>query len=152
MIHIARPQDCCGCTACFSACAHKAIELVSDAEGFLYPAVKMDLCTDCGVCEKVCPAMHRKSQTSHSKPKSIKAIRIKDAQLLERSSSGGVFIAASQYVKTSYRGGFVVQNILTKWKWCMALPKIWTMSMPLWGQDINRFVRHALIFLYKIKN
>lgn len=105
MIHIARPQDCCGCTACFSACAHKAIELVSDAEGFLYPAVKMDLCTDCGVCEKVCPAMHRKSQTSHSKPKAIKAIRIKDAQLLERSSSGGVFIAASQYVKTSYRGG-----------------------------------------------
>ena len=30
-------SDCCGCSACYNACAHNAISMQEDFEGFLYP-------------------------------------------------------------------------------------------------------------------
>lgn len=62
MIQITNKTDCCGCTACASVCAHHAISMKPDNEGFLYPIINIDLCIECGLCEKVCPILQRKEQ------------------------------------------------------------------------------------------
>lgn len=48
-------QDCSGCSACASTCAHTAITMKEDSEGFLYPKIDNDKCVGCKLCEKVCP-------------------------------------------------------------------------------------------------
>ena len=50
-----RKEECCGCTACFAVCSKKAIEMIEDEEGFLYPNVDNELCVKCYVCLSVCP-------------------------------------------------------------------------------------------------
>ena len=55
MINITDKSKCCGCCACVDNCAHKAITLKNDIEGFWYPEVNTDLCSECGLCEKHCP-------------------------------------------------------------------------------------------------
>ena len=45
---------CCGCEACVQVCAHNAITMREDIEGFRYPEVDTNLCVECGLCEKVC--------------------------------------------------------------------------------------------------
>ena len=59
MINIQNKVDCCGCNACGDACAHGAISFKTDNEGFWYPEVDMQKCTDCHLCEKVCPMLHK---------------------------------------------------------------------------------------------
>ena len=106
MIRINDPADCCGCTACASICNHKAITMSEDKEGFLYPIVDSNLCTRCGLCVSVCPIKNR-GFSAAVKPNQIayKAIRIKNNSLLERSSSGGAFIAIASYIIN--KGGVV---------------------------------------------
>lgn len=92
MIEIKNPADCCGCTACASICNHDAITMKPDALGFLYPEVDKVNCVDCGLCEKVCPIQSRKEiDKTKETPLQYKAIRIKDEDVLEVSSSGGAF-------------------------------------------------------------
>lgn len=94
MINIKNPTECCGCTACVSVCSHNAIMMKLDAEGFAYPIVDVDKCIDCGLCEKVCPIIKRKSLKNVSNqetPINYLALRIKDKIILENSSSGGAF-------------------------------------------------------------
>ena len=50
-----RKEECCGCTACFSICSKKAIEMKEDEEGFEYPVVDYSVCIQCGMCIMVCP-------------------------------------------------------------------------------------------------
>ena len=52
--NIQNKENCCGCTACENICAHHAISMVEDFEGFLYPKVDATKCVDCGLCDKVC--------------------------------------------------------------------------------------------------
>lgn len=98
MIQITNKADCCGCTACASVCAHHAISMEPDNEGFLYPIINIDLCIECGLCEKVCPILQRKEQKLSPNQLQYKALRIKDTELLNQSSSGGAFIAVASYV------------------------------------------------------
>lgn len=46
---------CCGCGACYSICHQKAILMLADSEGFLYPSIDDNICVRCGSCIKVCP-------------------------------------------------------------------------------------------------
>ena len=47
-------QNCCGCSACYAVCPVKAIEMIEDDEGFLYPQIDRDMCIKCFRCLKVC--------------------------------------------------------------------------------------------------
>lgn len=34
-----RKEECCGCTACYAICWKKAISMIEDSEGFVYPQI-----------------------------------------------------------------------------------------------------------------
>lgn len=95
MIEIKNKKDCCGCHACVSVCAHHAITMQADAEGFLYPVVDKGTCTDCGLCEQVCPVIH---QASPTQPLQVYAARSYDEDLRCQSSSGGIFTLLAEAV------------------------------------------------------
>ncbi|MFG6391272.1 MAG: Coenzyme F420 hydrogenase/dehydrogenase, beta subunit C-terminal domain [Candidatus Amulumruptor sp.] len=99
MIKLNRPEDCCGCTACANICAHGAITMTVDAEGFAYPHIDETLCTDCGLCDRVCPIIARKTMDLGVKTyKCLYAGRLKDEAALMRSASGGAFWAIASDV------------------------------------------------------
>lgn len=103
MIRIEHKKDCCGCTACASICSHRCISMQEDAEGFLYPKVDVSKCTDCGLCERVCPMLHSSSERSILQ---VLAAKHKDELVRKESSSGGVFsILAERFIED---GGMVV--------------------------------------------
>lgn len=79
---------CCGCGACAARCPAKCISMVPDAWGFLRPSVDAAACVGCGACDAVCPAMNVPDGDGCESALWAKA---RDAELLDRSSSGGVF-------------------------------------------------------------
>lgn len=92
MIRIINKEDCCGCSACVSICPKTTINFIQDSEGFNYPHVDVDKCVECGLCEKTCPIIQRKSiDKTVANPLQYKAVRIKDKKILSESSSGGAF-------------------------------------------------------------
>lgn len=48
-------NQCCGCRSCEQACPRHAITMQPDREGFLKPRINGRLCTQCGLCRKLCP-------------------------------------------------------------------------------------------------
>lgn len=102
MIRIDDPQACCGCSACYAACPHRAIAMKPDAEGFLYPVVDLARCTDCGLCERVCPFLHPSEATT---PLRLYAVKNKDEETRRQSSSGGIFTLLARKVLSE--GGIV---------------------------------------------
>lgn len=83
-----KKEECSGCHACYNACSAKAIQMVSDEEGFLYPHVIEDKCLECGNCIKKCPAIH---STRTLNLDTAYACYAKDHNLHMQSSSGAVF-------------------------------------------------------------
>ena len=49
MISIIDKEKCCGCNACGDICNQHAITFHLDREGFWYPRVDPNLCTNCGM-------------------------------------------------------------------------------------------------------
>lgn len=97
MIDIKDKHDCCGCTACASICGHHALEMVADAEGFLYPKCDLIKCTNCHLCERVCPIISRDSDNaSDRQPLQVLALHNADEKIWQSSSSGGVFAAIAK--------------------------------------------------------
>lgn len=96
MIVITDKSKCCGCTACYSICPQKCIELLSDEEGFIYPKVKSSLCVDCKLCEKVCPVLTRPRGIQPKEKAYI--VRCQDNEILRNSSSGGFFTALCKFI------------------------------------------------------
>lgn len=105
MIRIEDKSVCCGCTACASICAHKAITMKPDKMGFLYPEVDMTKCVDCGLCNQVC-SFHSDYDKSQNMPTpDVYAARHKDMKEIETSRSGAIFIALSDWILE--KGGVV---------------------------------------------
>lgn len=103
-------ENCCGCNACGDACAHNAISFQIDKEGFWYPQVDMQKCTDCHICERLCPIINVKSLKKNDLPKSIcYAAEHKNMEVVFDSTSGGLFSALADimYKKGGYVGGAV---------------------------------------------
>ncbi len=80
-------EDCCGCTACAMVCPTKAIVMVSDEEGYLYPSLNCELCVGCAQCEQVCPMMNRQEGSCIE----IIAAKARDDNVRLASTSGGIF-------------------------------------------------------------
>lgn len=84
-------KNCTGCTACYSACPKNCIEMIRDVRGFLYPEANGDICTNCGMCEKVCPILKNgRVENSLIEQEAVAAI-IKDMEKWKLSTSGGAF-------------------------------------------------------------
>ncbi len=98
MINIINPSDCCGCTACASICPKKAIKMVPDALGFLYPEVNITLCVDCGLCDKVCAFNDDYDKSLNFKQPEAYGARHKDVDEVMKSRSGAAFVVLSDYV------------------------------------------------------
>ncbi|MBR2924112.1 MAG: Coenzyme F420 hydrogenase/dehydrogenase, beta subunit C-terminal domain [Clostridia bacterium] len=94
---------CCGCRACEQVCPKGALAMKPNDEGFLYPDLDTVKCIHCGLCDKVCPMMNRPEGVT---PKSIYAVQHNRDEVLENSSSGGVFRLLADYVIE--QGGCVV--------------------------------------------
>ncbi len=106
MINIQNKVDCCGCNACGDICPHDAIFYKTDNEGFWYPNVDKQKCTDCGLCEKVCPIININDLKKNDLPQSIcYAAEHKNLEVVFDSTSGGVFSALADIMYKS--GGYV---------------------------------------------
>jgi coenzyme F420-reducing hydrogenase beta subunit len=105
MIKIDDIAQCCGCSACYSVCPKDAIRMEADGMGFLYPQVEMDKCVDCGFCEKVCAFDDSYDKSLNLPEPQAFAARHKDYDEVLKSTSGAVFVAASDYILS--RGGVV---------------------------------------------
>lgn len=57
-IGIVKQDDCTGCLACLNACPSKAITIQKGFGDTEYPLVNEMKCTSCGLCQKVCSAVH----------------------------------------------------------------------------------------------
>jgi acetyltransferase-like isoleucine patch superfamily enzyme/coenzyme F420-reducing hydrogenase beta subunit len=110
MISITDKIQCCGCNACGDVCSHDAITFKTDIEGFWYPEVTKEKCTDCGLCEKVCPIINIKDlkKNDFNEPIVIAAIH-KNMCIRWDSTSGGIFSALAEvmYKQGGYVGGAV---------------------------------------------
>lgn len=95
MIEIKNKKECCGCTACYSICPEKCIEMKADNEGFLYPEIDKEKCINCGLCEKVCPVKNTKEIT---KQQQAYIFQHKDDNIRRQSTSGGAFTAIAEYI------------------------------------------------------
>ena len=102
MIRFGNKNQCSGCTACANSCPHQAIRMQPDRLGFCYPVVDETICTDCGICEAVCPFHPSAENIDLPLPY---AVRHKDMQQVAASQSGAAFIALSDWVLE--QGGIV---------------------------------------------
>lgn len=94
--------DCCGCEACYNSCSFDAIQMRQDLEGFYYPQINEDKCTECNRCEKVCPALNlipksNELQKAYACYNSDEAIR-------RESTSGGIFSAIAGHFLKQEKG------------------------------------------------
>lgn len=55
---ICNKKDCTGCGTCRVICPKKAIELVEDTLGALYPIIDGAKCVDCKLCLNNCPQVN----------------------------------------------------------------------------------------------
>lgn len=96
MIILSQKENCCGCSACESICAHDAIQMIKDDKGFFYPSIDKKKCIDCHRCEYVCPLRHTIPENKSSQL--VFAAVNKNRQILLDSSSGGAFYQIAKYV------------------------------------------------------
>ena len=98
MIHITDKHNCSGCTACFSICGQHAITMQPDQLGFKYPVVDAEKCVECGLCKKVCAFNDDYATPENLKQPLAYAARHKSIGEVEKSRSGAMFAAISDYI------------------------------------------------------
>lgn len=110
MIDIKNKKDCCGCNACGDVCHTKAITFHDDNEGFWYPVVDKVKCTDCHLCERICPMINvEEIKKSNLQEPIVYGGYNKDIVIRFDSTSGGVFSLLSQamYKQKGYVSGAI---------------------------------------------
>lgn len=99
---ICEPKNCTGCMACKNICTKQAISMTEDSLGCLIPKIDEERCIACGLCQKICPAIHQPLKKS---AKSAYAVWSKNEQDVSYSSSGGAAAVFTRAVLE--RGGIV---------------------------------------------
>ena len=79
---------CCGCGACAAKCPKTCISMHEDKFGFLHPVIDAGACVGCHACDSVCPAL---GGGKCDEALGIRWAKGKSSELLEASSSGGIF-------------------------------------------------------------
>ena len=95
-------EECTGCMACESVCAHQAIKIEKDAMGFQYPKKAMEECVGCGLCEKSCP---NNITPVYHKPLSSYVASAVSSEEQQTSTSGGLASVIARHVIN--KGGVV---------------------------------------------
>ena len=96
-------KECTGCMACVNSCPVGAIKITEDKYGFLMPVIDAEACVNCGLCEKVCPINACEScetgeERKKTAPTEAYSMFHKSEEIVEMSSSGGVFYALADRV------------------------------------------------------
>lgn len=85
-------DNCCSCFLCNDVCTHKAISMELNSEGFYRPIVNKESCTDCGLCNLMCPINNNVNRNeSYSEPINVLGAWTTNDQVRINSSSGGLF-------------------------------------------------------------
>lgn len=87
---------CTGCGTCAQICSLHAISMVESSEGFKYPQIDKNKCTDCRLCEKRCPVLH--AVTLSDNDIAAYACINTDEHIRNESSSGGIFSLCAEYI------------------------------------------------------
>ena len=88
--------DSCGCGACADICHVKAITMLPDGIGHVYPHIDSALCTNCGACQRVCSFNPIEEEPSFQKKGYV--VCGNDTKLIKDSASGGAFAAIAKTV------------------------------------------------------
>lgn len=96
MVNDLKPEECCGCGACESACMTGAISMLEDEEGFRYPVIDEKKCTHCKRCDKVCPVKN-KLNSRNELPVAYAGF-CRDEKIRSASTSGGIFSVIARHV------------------------------------------------------
>ena len=94
MLEFLTKEKCAGCAACVSVCPQNCLDMVTEPDGFQYPQMVTTNCFHCGLCEKVCPVLH-KPVFPHVDP-TAGALRTLNETAWKNSSSGGAFYELSK--------------------------------------------------------
>lgn len=103
-------KKCCGCAVCYNVCPKKAIQMVEDEYGYIYPKIDKQKCVNCGLCKKSCVYQEKNKKLQ----KTIKtyAATSKNNKLVKKSASGGIFASIAE--KFLEEGGAVYGASLEK--------------------------------------
>ena len=89
---------CTACMACYNICKVKAIAMLEDDEGFRHPQIDESTCTNCLLCEKVCPEINENDNKTTNLIQKAYYGWHNDDDIRKRSSSGGAFTAFADYI------------------------------------------------------
>ena len=103
ILRVVEDKKCFGCGACVVACPSNSLEMGIDEWGFLSPRL-VGQCTQCELCEKVCPALYPSREDAKSY-QVFAAFSLTPALRLW-CSSGGVFTSLALEFMT--QGGRVI--------------------------------------------
>lgn len=91
-------NSCTACCACINICPPDAISMVENVEGFRYPSINSSKCTECGLCDKVCPELNFDINKRAPLIKRAYYGWHNDENIRKKSSSGGAFSAIAENV------------------------------------------------------
>lgn len=107
-------RHCTSCQACAAVCAHKAISIHLNDEGFYRPVVDDALCTNCGLCASVCYKFDdniKKSTEESLNGKQFYSAWSTDDDIVRQTTSGGLAdVLAHKLLDEGYKVVGVVYN------------------------------------------
>lgn len=106
-------EKCAGCFACYNACPFDAIEMKVNEEGFYKPKINRDKCTECGICQKVCPVIETNTFGKFQSPKAYAAWS-NDDYVRVSATSGGI---ATELANLILDENGVVYGVVWNEKW-----------------------------------
>lgn len=92
---ICEKKDCTGCFACVNVCPKECISMKEDEFGNVYPEINQNICIQCNLCSKVCPANYPVEKKSAHK---VYASWVLDSKKRLLSTSGGLATLFSEKV------------------------------------------------------
>lgn len=96
MKEITETKRCTGCTTCANVCPKKAIKMIENKEGFLYPTIDKEKCVNCGLCKKKCPINSLNENKSTNK--CYVGYDKNTDRILDKASSGNIFELLANYI------------------------------------------------------